>query len=157
MSKMKVHYSSKNSTWETPQDFFDMLDREFSFQLDVCATPKNAKCKRYYSEDSLKKEWDGRCWLNPPYGREIGKWMKKAYETALQGYLVVCLVPARTDTKWWQAYAAKGDIWFVPGRLKFGNSKNSAPFPSAVVVFRPSVLTYNQPLHPTADEAAVEL
>lgn len=141
---MKVHFSSKDSEWETPQAFFDMLDREFSFQLDVCATSENAKCKRYYSENSLEKEWDGRCWLNPPYGRKIGEWMKKAYETALQGYLVVCLVPARTDTRWWQSYVLKGDIWFVPGRLKFGNSKNSAPFPSAVVVFRPSVLTYKQ-------------
>ena len=82
--------------------------------------------------------------MNPPYGRGIEKWMKKAYDTALQGHLVVCLVPARTDTKWFQKYAMKGDIWFVPGRLKFGDNKYNAPFPNAVVVFRPSVLTYNK-------------
>ena len=73
--------------------------------------------------------------MNPPYGREIGAWMKKAYESSLQGAMVVCLVPARTDTKWWHDYAIKGEIEFIRGRLKFGKSKNSAPFPSAVVVF----------------------
>lgn len=141
---MKVHFSSADTTWETPQDFFDMLDLEFSFQLDVCASSENTKCERFYSENSLEKEWTGRCWMNPPYGREIGKWVEKAYMTALQGHLVVCLIPARTDTKWWHNYVFKGDVWFVPGRLKFGGSRHSAPFPSAVVVFRPSILTYNR-------------
>jgi hypothetical protein len=71
--------------------------------------------------------------MNPPYGRDIGKWMKKASESDAT---VVCLVPARTDTKWWHDYAMKGEITFIRGRLKFGNAVNSAPFPSAVVVFR---------------------
>jgi len=88
---------------ETPQGLFDILNEEFHFELDVCATSENAKCKKYYSpaEDCLKQEWKGICWMNPPYGREIGKWMKKAYESALAGATVVCLVPARTDTAWW--------------------------------------------------------
>ena len=73
--------------------------------------------------------------MNPPYGREIGKWMRKAYESSLYGATVVCLVPARTDTAWWHDYAMKGEVEFVRGRLKFGGSKASAPFPSAIVTF----------------------
>jgi len=121
-----------------------MVDNEYAFELDVCATAENKKCKKYYSEGGLEKEWKGRCWMNPPYGKEIKLWMKKAYETALSGYLVVCLVPARTDTIWWHEYATKGDIWFIPGRLKFEGAKNSAPFPSALITLRPSVLNYRK-------------
>jgi len=102
-SALKVHFSSRRNNWETPRDLFDKLNEEFNFELDVCATSENAKCKKYYSpeEDGLKEEWKGLCWMNPPYGREIGKWIKKAYESALAGATVVCLVPARTDTAWW--------------------------------------------------------
>ena len=89
--------------------------------------------------DALKQEWQGVCWMNPPYGREIKRWMQKAYESSLAGATVVCLVPARTDTAWWHDYAFKGEITFLRGRLKFGDAKNSAPFPSAVVVFRPKL------------------
>jgi phage N-6-adenine-methyltransferase len=131
-SALKVHFSSSNNNWATPQDFFDKLNEEFHFELDVCATSENAKCKKYYSPVE-----DG---LNPPYGREIGKWMKKAYESALAGATVVCLVPARTDTAWWFDYCAKGEIRFIKGRLKFGGSKNAAPFPSAIIVFSPDSL-----------------
>jgi hypothetical protein len=73
--------------------------------------------------------------MNPPYGRAIKDWMAKAYDSSKNGAKVVCLVPARTDTAWWHDYAMKGEITFLRGRLKFGNSKNSAPFPSALVVF----------------------
>lgn len=134
-----IHFSSATDLWATPQDFFDKLNAEFNFDLDVCATPENAKCARYFTEDDdgLAQEWKGVCWMNPPYGRTIGGWMKKAYETAKQGGIVVCLVPARTDTAWWHNYAIHGEITFIRGRLKFGGSKNSAPFPSAVVVFKP--------------------
>lgn len=134
-----VHFSSATDLWETPQDFFDKLDSEFGFTLDVCATPENAKCARYFTkeQDGLAQVWDGVCWMNPPYGREVGLWMAKAFRSAQQGATVVCLVPARTDTAWWHNYAAKGDIRFVRGRLKFGGHRNSAPFPSAVVIFRP--------------------
>ena len=134
----KVHFSSATDLWATPPDFFDELNKEFNFETDVCALPENAKCEKYYSPemDGLKQEWRGVCWMNPPYGREIGKWMQKAYESSLQGATVVCLVPARTDTKWFHDFAMRGEVRFVRGRLKFGDSKNSAPFPSAVVVFR---------------------
>lgn len=137
---MAVHFSSKTSDWETPQDFFDRLNSEFHFELDVCASPENAKCPRYFTpeEDGLKQKWTGVCWMNPPYGREIGRWVKKAYESAQEGATVVCLLPARTDTSWWHDYCMKGEIRFIRGRLKFGGAKHPAPFPSAVVVFRPN-------------------
>lgn len=135
---MNVHFSSKTDLWATPQAFFDEIDKEFHFETDVCALPENAKCKKYFTpaQDGLSQEWSGVCWMNPPYGREIAKWMKKAYESSLRGATVVCLVPSRTDTKWFHDFAMKGEIRFVKGRLKFGGCENSAPFPSAVVVFR---------------------
>lgn len=133
-----VHFSSATDLWATPQAFFDELNKEFGFELDVCALPENAKCEKYYTPeiDGLKQQWRGICWMNPPYGREIGAWMEKAYESSLEGATVVCLVPARTDTRWFHDFAMRGEIRFIKGRLKFGDSKNSAPFPSAVVVFR---------------------
>ena len=135
---MSVHFSSKTDLWATPQDFFDRYNAQYNFELDVCASAENAKCQRYFTieNDGLSQDWHGVCWMNPPYGREIYNWMKKAYESSLNGAIVVCLVPARTDTKWWHEYAMKGHIEFIRGRLKFGNAKNSAPFPSAVVVFK---------------------
>lgn len=126
-----VMFSSKSEIWETPIDFFEELDREFHFQTDVCALPENKKCAHYYSpeQDGLKQKWEGVCWCNPPYGRNIGKWVKKAAES--EG-TVVCLLPARTDTKWFHEYInGKAEIRFVKG-----GSKNSAPFPSMIVIFR---------------------
>ena len=134
MSWNKGLTTSLRGDWETPQDLFDTLNKEFHFTLDVCANNGNAKCKNYYSEASLLKRWEGICWMNPPYGREIGRWIKKAYES---GTTVVCLLPSRTDTAWWHDYCLKGEIRFIKGRLKFVGSKNSAPFPSAIVIFRP--------------------
>lgn len=127
-------FTSSTDLWETPQSLFDELDKEFHFTLDVCATKENAKCERYFTkeDDGLAQEWCGICWMNPPYGRQIGKWIKKAYES---GARVVCLIPARTDTAWWHDYVMKGEYRFIRGRLRFGNSKNSAPFPSAIVIF----------------------
>ena len=134
-----VHFSSATDMWATPQDFFDRLDAIYNFDLDVCALPDNAKCEKYFTpeQDGLKQGWEGICWMNPPYGRAIAAWMRKAFEAARGGATVVCLVPARTDTKWWHDYAMHGEITFVRGRLKFGGCANSAPFPSAVVVFKP--------------------
>ena len=133
-------FSSATDNWATPQDFFDKLHAVFNFQTDVCASAENAKCPKFYDKDTngLAQEWKGACWMNPPYGKAIGEWMRKAYDSARRnGATVVCLVPARTDTKWWHDTATHGDVFFVPGRLKFGSAKNSAPFPCAVVVFRP--------------------
>jgi phage N-6-adenine-methyltransferase len=130
-------FSSNTDLWSTPQSFFNKLNEEFKFDLDVCANANNHKCENYFTQqmNGLKQEWTSTCWMNPPYGREIVKWVKKAYEESLKGSTVVCLLPARTDTKWWHEYCMKGEIRLVKGRLKFGDSKNSAPFPSAVVIF----------------------
>lgn len=134
--------SSATDLWATPQEFFDRMHAEFGFEVDVCANADNAKCERYFSaeQNGLAQEWRGVCWMNPPYGRGIGNWLKKAYESSRDGATVVCLVPARTDTAWWHDFAMRGEIRYVRGRLKFGGHKNSAPFPCAVVVFRPTML-----------------
>ncbi len=136
----EVMFSSKSEEWETPQEVFDYLDDHLGpFTLDVCATPENAKCKEYYTkeQDGLKQSWRGhRCWMNPPYGRTITNWIRKAYHASLlPDTSVVCLLPARTDTRWFHDYCAKGEIWFIRGRLKFGGAKTGAPFPSMVVIF----------------------
>lgn len=136
--KTEIMFSSKTDMWATPQDFFDMLDSEFGFTLDACAVRENAKCAAYYTpqQDGLSQPWPGRVWCNPPYGREIGRWVKKAYETAAGGGFVVMLLPARTDTKWFHDYIyGKSQIRFIKGRLKFGGCQNAAPFPSMVVIF----------------------
>ncbi|MBD8663048.1 adenine methyltransferase [Rhizobium sp. CFBP 8752] len=137
---MDVHTSSKTDDWATPQHVFDKLDAEFGFKLDVCADDDNAKADDYYTvvEDGLVQDWCGfgPVWMNSPYGRTIGKWIKKAYETAQRGHTVVCLLPSRTDTSWWHRYCAKSDdIRFVSGRIAFGDGTGRAPFPSVVVDF----------------------
>ena len=135
----ELMFSSKDQTWETPLELFNRLDKEFNFTLDPCCTEETAKCKKYYTprENGLIQDWTNETvFMNPPYGREISDWLKKAYEESLKGTLVVCLIPSRTDTKYWHDYCMKAsEIRFIKGRLKFGNSKNSAPFPSAIVVF----------------------
>lgn len=136
-----MYFRSVSQHWETPQDFFDRLHTEFGFTVDVCALPDTAKCPRYFTPetDGLAQDWTGEvCWCNPPYGPQIGRWMRKAYESALTGALVVCLVPARTDTRWWHTYVEPyAEKRFVQGRLKFSNAKHSATFPSALAIFRP--------------------
>ena len=138
-----VHFSSATDVWATPQSLFDELHEEFAFTLHVCARPENAKCDRYVTPetDGLTQAWTGVCWMNPPYGRTIGQWMRKAYESAQAGATVVALVPARTDTEWWHEWASKGEVRFIRGRLRFGAASTSAPFPSAIVIFRPPQTT----------------
>ncbi len=133
-----VHFKSEDHTWETPAELFERLDAEFSFDLDVCALPETAKCKRFFTpeDDGLTLPWSGVCWMNPPYGRAIGDWMRKAFYESVGGCTVVCLVPARTDTEWWHEFALRGEIRFIRGRLRFGGAKSGAPFPSAIVIFR---------------------
>jgi phage N-6-adenine-methyltransferase len=134
-------FSSKTGEWSTPQDFFDKLNWRFGpFDLDPCADPSNTKCQNFFTEveDGLSKDWEGfTSFINPPYGRGIESWIKKGYEESRKEETkVVMLIPARTDTKYWHQYIMKADeVYFVKGRLKFGDSTNSAPFPSAVVVF----------------------
>jgi phage N-6-adenine-methyltransferase len=135
---LSVHFSSATDEWETPQALFDELSWIFGgFTLDPCATPENAKCARFFTRDDngLARRWEGKVFVNPPYGRSIGSWVRKGFEASLGGALVVCLLPARTDTRWWQEYARRGQVWFLRGRLKFGRARNAAPFPSAVVIF----------------------
>ena len=134
-------FSSATDNWSTPQDFFDKLNDEFHFTLDVCADETNHKCEHYYTKeiDGLSRPWIGTVWCNPPYGRKIGQWVRRALFASVAGNTVVMLLPARTDTKWFHDYIYKRDnveIRFIKGRLKFGGCKNSAPFPSMVVIFR---------------------
>lgn len=136
-----VMFSSETDLWPTPQWFYDELHAEFNFTLDPCSTAANAKCPTFFTkeDDGLTQEWAPHTvFMNPPYGREIADWIRKAYEESRKGATVVCLVPARTDTRWFHEYVyGKADeIRFVKGRLKFGDAKNSAPFPSMVVVYR---------------------
>ena len=133
-------FSSKSNSWETPQDLFDQLNREFSFTLDAAASPENAKCPKYYTEEDngLIKGWmPYTTFVNPPYGREVGQWAEKAYWESRLGATVVMLLPARVDTRWFHDWIlGKAEIRFIKGRLKFGGSKNSAPFPSMLVIYR---------------------
>jgi phage N-6-adenine-methyltransferase len=152
--------SSATDQWATPQAFFNSLTGEFTFTLDVCALASSAKAPTYYGPDhqdpaktdGLAQSWatdagDGATWMNPPYGRTIGEWMRKAMEESDNGATVVCLVPSRTDTAWFQDTAlarqamGRAEIRFIRGRLKFGTAKDAAPFPNALVIFRPAVMS----------------
>lgn len=141
---MTIHpslYSSASEEWPTPQAFFDELNQEFGFTLDPCATAQNHKCLTYFtkSDDGLSKDWGGhRVFANPPYGRGIIEWARKCHEASQDGALVVLLVHARTDTRWFHEWVyGKAELRFVKGRLKFGDGKQSAPFPSLVAIYRP--------------------
>jgi len=137
-----VHFSSRSCEWSTPMDLFARINAEHGpFDLDVCATSDNAKCARFYSiqQDGLQQTWTGSCWCNPPYGRTIGQWVRKAWQSSLAGATVVCLLPSRTDTSWWHDYVEPfARVQFLRGRVRFSGSTSGAPFPSAVVVFSPS-------------------
>jgi phage N-6-adenine-methyltransferase len=142
--KSDIVFSRQSDEWETPQDLFDLLDKEFHFTLDAAATMANTKCDRFLANfpggDALMLDWwllsaNGAVWLNPPYSR-IKDFIKKAYEESLNDVIVVCLIPSRTDTRYWHDYVMKAaEIRFIKGRLKFGGAKNGAPFPSCIVVF----------------------
>jgi phage N-6-adenine-methyltransferase len=145
MKGQKTLFSSASDEWATPQKLFDELNAEFEFTLDSCATSENAKCKKFYTinDDGLKQSWDGeRVFVNPPYSN-VSEWVRKA-ETSLH-HICVMLIPARVDTRWFHSHIWDGtknrtksgvEIRFIKGRLKFGDAKNSAPFPSMIVIFR---------------------
>jgi phage N-6-adenine-methyltransferase len=143
MRKMNpARLSSQECNWHTPRDLFAQLSEEFKFEVDVCADDENHLCPEYWTvhTNGLMKTWAPRtCWMNPPYGGDIMRWMQKGYEESQKGATVVCLVPARVDTEWFQKLCmeAGAEIRFIRGRLKFGNAKASAPFPCAVVIYRP--------------------
>lgn len=138
---MQTMTSSKDMTWATPDEWFEYLDLEFGFNLDPCCVKDTARCQLFFTpvENGLNQSWaDKRVFMNPPYGDQLPIWMKKALlESRENGALVVCFVPARVDTQWWHDFAVKGEVRFPVGRVKFKGSKSSAPFPIAVVIFRP--------------------
>lgn len=148
----KILFSSSKDDWETPQNLFDRLNDEFHFTLDPASSDYNAKCANHFTidNDGLKQNWEGEVvYLNPPYGRQsTATWVRKAYEESLKpNTTVVCLIPARTDTKWFHEYILPfAEIRFVKGRIKFGDGKNSAPFPSMLCIFgqqiKPKTLAY---------------
>jgi site-specific DNA-methyltransferase (adenine-specific) len=138
----KLHFSSASGDWSTPQIFFDKLNEEFHFTLDPCADDFNHKCEKYYTkdQDGLKQDWSGEVvFCNPPYGREVRKWVQKCFREVYFGkcHCAVMLLHARTDTLWFHNYIYhKAEVRFVKGRLKFGDLNQNAPFPSMVVIFR---------------------
>ena len=148
MTINKALFTSDSTEWETPQYLFDGLNREFNFTLDVCATHKNSKCKRFFSEETngLLQDWTGEiCWMNPPYSRTVGRWLLKAQDAAAAGATVVCLLPARTSNKWFFEYIWDGlthkprtgvEVRFLEGRVRFVGAESGAPFPSMIVIFK---------------------
>lgn len=139
MSNIDVHFSSKDQTWTTPKDFFNKLNDEFHFTLDAFASDENHLCESYFTEEqnALVQDWSGHTvFMNPPYGTALKHCVKKAYEESLKGTKIVMLIPSRTDTIYFHDYIyGKAEIRFLRGRLKFGDGKNSAPFPSMVAIY----------------------
>jgi phage N-6-adenine-methyltransferase len=133
----KNRFASNNQEYATPWKLFNVLNEEFEFTLDVCADEKNRKVLKYISieQDALKQDWIGKCWMNPPY-KDIKKWVIKAYNESIKhGSIIVCLIPARTNTSWWHDYCMKGEIRFIKGRPKFEGCIHGLPQPLAIVVF----------------------
>ncbi len=131
-------FESATTEWPTPDSLWKPLNDEFNFNLDVCATKDNAKCHRFFTkeQDGLKQDWHGVCWMNPPYGREMVKWLKKAVDEMKNGVTTVALIPSRTNTGWWHELVMKhGEVRFVRGRPKFGNATEGLPWPLAIVIF----------------------
>jgi phage N-6-adenine-methyltransferase len=142
MTIAPVLYSSATDEWPTPQAFFNKLNRRYRFTLDPCATPENAKCPLYFTkeQDGLAQDWGShRVFCNPPYGREIAQWARKCFEASQRGALVVLLVPARTDTRWFHdSVQDKAEVKFIRGRVRFGSADSCAPFPSMLATFSPN-------------------
>ena len=131
-------FTSAKQSYATPRDLYDALNAEFNFDDDPCPISEPSPL---YQNDGLAREWGNRVFINPPYGKEIGKWIERAYREALQDKLIVLLIPSRTDTRWWHDYIMKAtEIRFIKGRLCFDDSGNSAPFPSAIVIYK-AILT----------------
>jgi phage N-6-adenine-methyltransferase len=142
-----VHFQSSNKEWETPRNFYEQYAEEFNIHLDVCATAQNAKCKAFFDKktNGLRADWSivndlgfyhPSCWMNPPYGRGIENWVKKAHDESLKGVTTIALLPARTDTSWFHNYIYnKYEVRFLKGRIKFVDAPSSAPFPSMIVIF----------------------
>src|SRR5947209_845383 len=141
MTIAPVLFSSDSEEWATPPSLFEKLDRRYHFTLDPCATPENALCPTYFTkeDDGLQQDWkDHRCFVNPPYGRQMRAWARKCFEAAQAGALVVLLAHARVDTRWYHEWVeGKAKVTFLRGRLRFGDAESSAPFPSMLAVYLP--------------------
>ena len=158
--------TAKTDLWETPQSLFDKLNEEFSFVLDVCALPTNAKCARFISpeQNGLTTSWGATSchrdsfWMNPPYGKGIDLWVEKAYRVSGSGVRVVCLLPARTNAPWWHDYCMKAtEIRFVRKKVSFGGPIEGVPFwGSAIVIFGPGV-AHDPPLVTSYEQPGKEV
>lgn len=139
MARLSKQFESASVEWTTPAEIFDPLNKEFGFTLDVAATAENTKCNQFYNKetDGLNSPWSGICWMNPPYGRGLGKWMHKAAKERENGVTTVCLIPARTNTNWFHDICLKyGEVRFIRGRPKFGGADKGLPWPLVIIIFR---------------------
>lgn len=148
MKEIKQEWFNRPQTvYETPDEIFDPLRDEFGIDLDVCAILENAKCERFFSpeDDGLTQKWMGVCWMNPPFGREMKKWVKKAFQEWELGCTVIALLPARTNTAWWHDWVMKGEVRFIRGEVTFKGQKNGLWMPMAIVVMAHNGPTQGQP------------
>ena len=147
MPYINQRFNSATTEWSTPDTIFKPLDNEFHFTLDVCASKENTKCKQFFSieQDSLNQEWYGICWMNPPYGNSLYKWIKKAYYSSLNGTVVVGLLPVRTNTGYWHDYILNiAEVRYIRGYPKFGDAKQGLKVPLAIVIWRKGVSLINE-------------
>ena len=149
--------SSATDRWGTPQALFDRLDGMFHFEVDVCADDTNHKCPVYFTKeiDGLKQDWTrfGSVFMNPPYGKGMDDWMRKIYTTARAGSLCVCVIPCRTDTRWWEFVMRSSEVWLIKGRLHYNDGEQGAPFPSCVVIYRPEDMELDPPVFHWVDQS----
>lgn len=139
MARLEKQFESATVEWSTPDSIFEPLNHEFNFTLDVAANEKNSKCEKFISkeQDGLIQSWSGNCWMNPPYGRGLSNWMKKAVQEQKNGVTTVCLIPARTNTNWFHdVVIPHAEIRFVRGRPKFGNADQGLPWPLLILIFK---------------------
>ena len=137
-------FNRKNVDYETPDYIFKPLDDEFGFTLDVCASKENTKCHRYFTklDNGLEQQWAGEiCWMNPPFGREMKRWIIKAYQESLLGAVVVALLPSRTNTAWWHDYVEKGMVRFIRGEVKFKGYERGLWMPMCIVIWKGGEVT----------------
>ncbi len=139
MPGFRTRFSNRRQDWETPDEIFEPLAKEFKIVLDVCATNENHKCATWFTKEQngLLQDWStfSACWMNPPFGNQ-SKWVRKAYKESQKGTTVVCLLPCRTNTNWWHDYCMKGEIRFIRGRPVFKGAKYGLPLPLAIVIFK---------------------
>lgn len=137
-------FKSKSVEYETPTEIVEPLIEEFNIVLDVCATRENAQCAYFITkyQDAFTKDWSehGNCWMNPPWGRGMKKWVERAREESRKGIVVVCLLPVRSNTIWWHKNIidTKAEVRFLKGEIKFNKMERGLWLPCAIVIFRPS-------------------